>query len=286
MTEGKAAAKSPWRSAMGLFYGMVYGIAHVVPGLSGGTFLVIFGCYDIVCEAFALNFTKIKEHFFFLMLFGIGTVGGLIGFVYAFTFILQRFGLQTNLFFMGLILGSIPLIVRTATADSGITSLPLPSGIVGFALVVALFLAEKFDLFALSGVPSGSILFAAVIFFYSFVAAIAMILPGISGAFVLVAFGVYDLFIEAIKTLHLAVLIPAVVGILVGIVVGAKLILLVLNRYRLVVYAAIVCMVLGSVVPLFPVGLGLNAATLAGVICFVLGGYVAVLMGKTESGNA
>ena len=47
---------------LSVFYGMVFGIANVIPGVSGGTMLVVFGCYDKVCGALALDFKEIKKN--------------------------------------------------------------------------------------------------------------------------------------------------------------------------------------------------------------------------------
>ena len=269
----------------GLVYGIVYGVAHVVPGLSGGTFLVIFGCYNVVCEAFALNFEIIKKRFFFLLFFGIGTIGGLVGFVHAVTFFLDWFEIQTNLFFMGLILGGIPLIVKIAASEEKFKPVCIPPFLLGFAIVIFLFVIEKLGFFTTGAVKDVDFMFVVRITLYSFVAAIAMIMPGISGAFVLVAFGVYDIFMGAIKELDLMVLVPAVIGILLGIVAGAKLMLLIMKKYKLIVYSAIIGMVIGSAAPLFPEGFGLNFATLTGIACLALGGCISIVMGKKESRN-
>ncbi|MCL1831648.1 MAG: DUF368 domain-containing protein, partial [Oscillospiraceae bacterium] len=236
---------------LGLIYGVVYGISHVIPGLSGGTFLVIFGCYDKVCEAFALNFKVIKKHFFFFVMFGIGSVAGVIGFAHAITFLMERFSVQTHLFFMGLILGGIPLINKIATqgengeSEKWSAKCILPF-ILGFALIVGLFAAEKLSLFggsaANTATDSFNAVFALKIVAYSAIAAIAMVLPGISGAFMFVAFGVYDTLMSALKELDLSVIIPAAIGILIGIVAGAKLVLFLLKRFKIIVYAAIMGM--------------------------------------------
>ena len=270
------------RNFLGLIYGMAYGIAQIIPGLSGGTFLVIFGCYDVVCGAFALDIKKIKENFLFLVFFGIGTVGGLLGFAYAIAFLLSAFGIQTNLFFMGLILGGIPLIVKFATEDEKIKPLCIVPFLLGFALVFSLFLMERFGVIGSDIVKDPSVIFFIRIFIYAFVAAAAMVMPGISGAFVLLAFGAYDMFIEALKGFDFVVLVPAVIGVLTGIVAGAKLVLLVIRKFRLMVYSAIMGMVIGSVAPLFPEGIGFNLATLIGIGCMGLGGWLTMFMGKRE----
>ena len=270
------------RNFLGLLYGIIYGVAHVVPGLSGGTFLVIFGCYDVVCEAFALNFKEVKRHFFFLALFGVGTVGGLIGFAHIITYLFANFAIQTSLFFMGLILGGIPLIVKTASSEESFKPACIPPFVLGLVLVVSLSLLEKFGIFNVDATNAVDFAFMASIVLYSFIAAIAMVMPGISGAFVLVAFGVYDLFMQSLRVFDFAVIFPAAVGVLVGIVVGAKLILLLLKKFKLMIYSAIIGMVVGSAVPLFPNGVGVNAASLSGMVCLALGGLLALKMGKKE----
>lgn len=267
------------RNFLGLIYGMAYGIAQVIPGLSGGTFLVIFGCYDVVCEAFALNFKEIKKNFLFLVFFGTGTIGGLLGFAHLIVFLLSAFGIQTNMFFMGLILGGIPLIVTLATEDEKIKPVCIVPFLLGFGLVFSLFLMEMFGIIGSDIVKELNFIFFVRIFIYAFLAAIAMIVPGISGAFVLLAFGAYDMFLEALNGFDFVVLIPAVLGILVGIVAGAKLVLLVMRKFKLMVYSAIMGMVIGSIAPLFPTGIGINWATLVGIICLGLGGWLTVVMG-------
>ena len=271
---------------LGLIYGIVYGVAHIVPGLSGGTFLVVFGCYDLVCEAFALNIKTIKKHFLFFVLFGIGTVGGIAGFAHAITYLLINFEIPLHLLFMGLILGGLPHIVQIATEEEKLRPMCALPFALGFALIVALFLFEKSYAFEMSALQETDFTFAVKIVLYSFVAAVAMVMPGISGAFVLVAFGVYDVFLGALSSLDFSVLIPATIGVLLGIVAGAKLILLTLKRYKLIVYSAILGIIIASVIPLFPAGIGLNAETLAGIVCFVLGIFIVARMGKGQENEA
>jgi len=205
------------------------------------------------------------------------------GFAHAITYLLESFRIQINLFFMGLILGGIPLMAKIATEEEKFRPVCLLPFALGAALVASLFLAERSGALETGALQAHGLMFSVRIAAYSMLAAVAMVMPGISGAFVLVAFGVYDLFMEAIKGLDLAVLAPAVAGVLVGIVAGAKLVLLVLKKARLIVYSAILGMVIGSVAPLMPPGLGLNMGTLTGALCLALGAAVAYIMGKMES---
>jgi putative membrane protein len=268
---------------LGFIYGLVYGVAHVVPGLSGGTFLVIFGCYETVCEAFALNIKEIKKNFLFLLFLVIGTVAGLIGFVHVITFLFDNFEVQIKLFFMGLILGGIPLISKIATEKEKYKPACILPFILGLFLVIGLFLIEKYGISGVDATSAVDFMFYAKIVIAAFFAAIAMVMPGISGAFVLVAFGVYELFVEALKEMDFAFLLPVVIGLLLGIIIGARLVLLVIKRHTLLAYSAILGMVIGSVVALIPEGFGLNAATFTGIACLAAGVFVAYILGKRES---
>ena len=113
-----------------------------------------------------------------------------------------------------------------------------------------------------------------------FIAAIAMIIPGVSGSFVMMTLGVYSTIIEAVKDLDFAIIIPCAIGALIGLVVGARLITFLMKKYSLIVYSVILGLVAGSLYVIFPVGFGLNIATLVGVICLAVGAFVAVIVGK------
>ena len=267
----------------GLLFGIAYGIANVIPGLSGGTILVVSGCYDLLCEAFALNIKKIKEHFFFFLLFGLGVLGGLVGFLHAITFLLANHLIPTNLFLMGLILGGVPLVLQLATEDQAFTPACLGPFFLGAGSVIALYLLEQFGGTTSDTAQAVDLWFIAKTVFCAFIAAIAMILPGVSGAFVLLAFGVYDAFLGALRDLDFTIVLPAAAGILLGVIVGSRFILLLMKKSKPMVYSAILGMVLASVVPLFPNGFGLNTPTYVGILCLLLGGGLSLLMRKRES---
>jgi putative membrane protein len=186
---------------------------------------------------------------------------------------------------MGLILGGIPLILKIAASGEKLKKVRLSPFLLGFALIAALFVVEKSGAFETGAVQTADFAFTLRIAFYAFTAAIAMVMPGISGAFVLVAFGVYEMFMNGLKALDFTIIAPAAAGILFGIVVGAKMILFLLKKFKSVVYGAITGMVAGSALPLFPEGAGLNAATLAGIPCFAAGMAAGLFLGKKNGGE-
>jgi putative membrane protein len=154
--------------------------------------------------------------------------------------------------------------------------------LLGFALVVSLFIIEKLGFAGDNAAQAYDTAFFVKIAVCGFFAAIAMVMPGISGAFVLVVLGVYGIYIEALTNFDMAILVPGIIGILIGIVVGAKLVLLVIKKHTLFAYSAIMGMVIGSVLPLIPGDLGLNPATVLGIIFLALGGGLGVVLGRRE----
>ena len=370
------------KNLLGIIYGAVFGVANVIPGVSGGTMLVAFGCYDKVCGALALDFKEIKKNIKFLIFFAIGAALGIVGFSNIITLLFEKFPTETYMFFIGLILGSVPLIIRNATIKEKFRPVCAVPFIIALGLVIGLAVLENsssdpmpvteesigndyyeitvtnnssqtvnewwleiegdrnhdgfggiFDFYSndesvkvtnkqgfidkLMGksgddviVPAGSAeikpgesvtftiyvsdyfiltpkysytvtpMFIATIILASFAAAVAMIIPGVSGSFIMVLLGTYSTVISAVKDFNFAVIIPTAAGVLLGLVFGAKLIRLLLNKARLMVFSAILGMCAGSLYAILPEGFGLNIDTLIGVFALVLGGVISYFVGK------
>jgi putative membrane protein len=304
------------KNLLGIIYGIVYGASLIIPGLSGGTFLVIFGCYDKICAAFALDFKMIKKHFIFYVFFGIGAICGLVGFLVAIKFLQENFNTPTFLFFLGLILGGIPFILKVARTpykadDSTAQDSPaealrfkpmciLPF-LLGLALVVGISLGTppKFiedearedlePIGTMSEVQFADFRFgyAARIGLIAVAAAVAMVLPGISGAGILLAFGAYNEFTGALSVSNpdFNVLVPAGIGVLIGIVAGAKLIRWLLKKSKLMVYSAIIGMVIGSVVPVLREAnvTVFNSDVMIGTVCMLVGIVIVTILTRKET---
>ena len=100
---------------LNIVYGIVFGVANVIPGVSGGTMMVVFGVYDKMVDVLTLKLSAIKKNIKFIIFFGIGAAVGVLGFSFVITWLFDNFPVATNMFFMGLIIGSIPLIYRNMT---------------------------------------------------------------------------------------------------------------------------------------------------------------------------
>lgn len=229
------------------------GAADVIPGVSGGTVAFITGIYDellrsiksIDLEAFKLFFQfRFKDFWqkingnFLLALFG-GIVTSLLSLAKLMTFLLQTHPILIWSFFFGLILVSAPLVMRE------IKKWQLSSGL---SFVVGIIVAYYITVVTPTESPN-SLFF---IFFSGALAICAMILPGISGAFILLLIGKYQFMITALIEFNIPVVAVFMAGCFVGIISFSRLLSWVLERYHNVAVALLAGFMLGSLNKVWP----------------------------------
>ncbi|MDR2531407.1 MAG: DUF368 domain-containing protein [Oscillospiraceae bacterium] len=263
-----------------IFNGAVFGAVNVIPGVSSGTMLVIFSCYDIVCGALALDFRHIKKHLVFLIPFAFGAAAGLGGAVFAAAFLLERHPVPTFLFFIGLITGSLPLIFKNLHLKGKPKTPHMVLAGVAMALVVLLSLMGEPE--AAETAYQAGTLFIAQIIISGFVAAAAMLIPGISGAFMLMLLGVYHTITKALTELDFYVIVPACIGIAAGVVLGARGIKFLLSRFYTATYSIISGLVIGSLFAIFPEGVKPDLSLVTGICAFVFGATVTLAAGRAN----
>ncbi len=270
--------------------GLIFGTANVIPGVSGGTMLVVFGIFDRLTDAIS-GIKKIFKNFPFLLTFALGAGAGILVSAKVISQMFVSFGVQTNMFFIGLILGGIPLIYRLGTAEKKPKPLCIVPFVIAMAFVIALAVLEKLNIFSLTAetVEGFDLVFSLKMVGSAALAAVTMIIPGISGSFVMMLLGVYETIIGALSTFNFYVIIPFAIGAVVGIVVGAKLISMLIAKNRLMVYSALMGLVIGSVYAILPDGFGFNLQTGYGFVFLLLGVVASILiekLGKTGKSAA
>lgn len=261
--------------------GLIFGTANVIPGVSGGTMLVVFGIFDRLTDAIS-GVKKIFKNFPFLLTFALGAGAGILISAKVISQMFVSFGVQTNMFFIGLILGGIPLIYRLGTAEKKPKPLCVLPFVIAMAFVIALAVLEKLNIFSLTAetVEGFDLVFSLKMVGSAALAAVTMIIPGISGSFVMMLLGVYETIIGALSTFNFYVIIPFAIGAVVGIVVGAKLISMLIAKNRLMVYSALMGLVIGSVYAILPDGFGFNLQTGYGFVFLLLGVIASLLFEK------
>lgn len=268
--------------------GVILGVANVIPGVSGGTLAVVFNIYDRLISVITLNVKKILSEWKFILPLVVGMGLGIILFSKAITFLFENYPVQTNWFFIGIILGSIPMIVKrlmvaSTASSSDARKIPV-SAIVCGVLALAVMAIMTYANVAESGAPIQTELtplLAVKLFIGLACATIAMIIPGISGSFLMLVVGVYSTVIAAISDFNIPLLIPAVIGGVIGLLGGAKLVRFLMAKVPAQTYGAIMGLVLGSILVIFP-GFGGFATVATSLLAAAVGFVVSFFAGREK----
>lgn len=258
---------------IGLFLrGAFIGIANTIPGVSGGTIAVVTGIYDELMGAIS-HFLK-SWKFLAVLLVGAGV--GIKGFAWVIDFLFENFPALTLLFFMGLILGGVPFLWKKADLGRKIKVSWVLSFILAFVLVVAMGwgiepgVSDPITQFTFS---SGlKVLLAGV------AGGAAMIIPGVSGSFLLLLLGMYSTVIASINDTNIPILAPFGLGMVIGIVGIAKIMSFLLARFHRGTYAAILGLICGSIIVLWP-GVSLSLWGILSLLLIPVGAVSGYLLG-------
>ena len=273
--------------------GIVIGVANVIPGVSGGTMAVVFGIYDELIGVISFNIKQIFSKWRFWVPLAVGMGIGVIAFSKIVTFLFENFPVQTQYFFAGIVLGSIPLILKR-------TSLTLKrenlgnwiSALVGLVIMLLMVFINTDNM--ISTIQTELTLgLGAKLLVGGALAAFAMIIPGISGSFLMVILGVYSTIIAAISDFNLPIICVVAVGVIIGIFAGAKGVQVLLNKVPNQTYGAIFGLVIGSVFAVLPLketvsffADGKILAFVISLVCAAAGFALAFFSGKEGKDNS
>lgn len=244
------------------FIGLFIGIANVIPGISGGTVAVICNVYDKLIAVSSLDIQTIRQNWKEYAGLLCGLAAGVAGFARIMTILYRLYPVQTNFFFIGIILGSIPILYEKMTAalpvqcskKKQITAL-LPAvlcGTAGLALVISLFLLQRSGIQTAAAVTAFSIPAALHLFCMGVLGAAAMLIPGVSGSFVLLMLGAYQTVLQAIAEMNIPLLLPLGLGVAAGLIVSARFIRFLWQHFPSIMYGFIIGLVTGSIAYLLP----------------------------------
>ena len=234
--------------------GFILGIANVIPGVSGGTMAVSMGLYELILSSIGNFFKDIKGNFIKLLPIILGILVAIVSTSKLVTYALTNYKAQTLCLFIGLIFGGVSLIMKKIKGKGSKINY-LIFFIVFFFVISLIFL--KTGLIEISFTNMGIIDYLLLLLI-GFIASSAMVIPGISGSFILMVLGYYDKIIYTVSTItdfsklgsNLLILVPFGIGVIIGIVFMAKLITNLIKKYETKTYFAIMGFVLSSVVVL------------------------------------
>jgi len=224
---------------MNFIKGFVVGIGKIIPGVSGAMLAMAMGIYDKSIE-YICNFMKNKkEATLYLVPIGLGVVFSIIFFSRIISFCLDNFYIITMLFFVGLIIGGVPMVVSKVKKKHYFIS------VISFVFFFLISISGINNVYVIKG-GFGDIF---IFFISGILEAIGTVVPGISSTALLMVLGTYNSVLSAIGSLNnFNVLIPFGIGFIVGLILVVKIINYLFKRCEDVVYAFVLGVLISSVI--------------------------------------
>lgn len=237
--------------------GIVIGIANIVPGVSGGTMMVSMGIYDRLIHCITHLLSEFKKSLKFLFPIGVGMLIAIVGSSFALKELFARIPIQTNLLFVGLILGGLPAIQKNVRGK-GVKAGHIIAALLFFILVAGM--AAMGETKGTAANLSFSLVNVLILFAVGVITSATMVIPGVSGSMVLMLMGFYEPilvsitdFVAALVHLDLngilagcGILIPFGIGVVAGIFGIAKLVEIIFEKFPLYAYWAIIGLIMAS----------------------------------------
>ena len=257
--------------------GFFVGIANIIPGVSGGTLAITLGIYEELIEAISHFFRKLKSNIKFLIPIGIGAFTAIVIGSRIIEISLEKYTLPTILFFTGLILGGMPMLF--GKIKKNIKPSYALIFLATFALVIGIMFLKTGNDVVLVDLNAWGYF---KLFLVGMIAAATMIIPGISGSFMLMVMGYYEPIINVINEFtsfnnlwnNFWILMPFGIGVLLGIIVIAKIIEFLFQKFEVPTYFGIIGFVLASLIGIFT-----SAGNLVFTPTFIIVGIILMALG-------
>lgn len=270
--------------------GFFIGLANIIPGVSGGTLAITLGIYEQLIGCISHIFKNLKENIKFLLPIGIGAVLSILTLSHAISFSLENYVLPTILFFIGAILGGLPMLINKVSGYSlKISNIII--FLITFSLIILLLFLNGENIVSFENMGIGNYL---MLFVVGIIASATMVIPGVSGSAVLMPIGYYKPILDVVKditnfanlTNNLMILIPFGIGVVVGILLIAKLLEFLFKNFEVKTYYGVLGFILASIIAIVYQNLIINSSfvfsipsLIIGIILFILGFGIAYKLG-------
>lgn len=245
-----------------LLRGVVIGVANIIPGVSGGTMMVSMGIYDTLIHCITHLFKEFKKSIKTLLPYAVGMLVGILALASVINWGLENHPLPTNTLFIGLILGGLGPLLKKVDRKK-INAAAVIAFIALFALIIWLGVQRKESIQNAETINMDA-LQVLIMVFIGMIASATMIIPGVSGSLVLMLLGYYKPVVNALSTLKdglfslnfdlmgqpALMLLPFLLGIVLGIFGVAKLIEWLTARFPTPTYCGVLGLVVASPISL------------------------------------
>lgn len=256
--------------------GILIGGGAILPGVSGGVLCVVFGIYQALMEFLSHPFKAFKKHWPLFLPVGIGTVIGFIGFAKVVGDLFKRWELQTLCLFIGLILGTVPMLLKTARRDG-------PSGKKDYLALGGAFALLLAVLLIVNHAGKMSLTLTPVWAFISgIVWGFSLVVPGLSSSSLLIFMGLYEGIMSAVGAVNLSIIIPFILGIALVALLFARLVDRLFSTHFSIASHAVIGLVLASTVTIIPAFQGAGQMIL-GLALAVIGFFAAMQLDKWQA---
>ncbi|MBG3811735.1 DUF368 domain-containing protein [Staphylococcus aureus] len=271
--------------------GLAMGTSDLVPGVSGGTIALLLGIYNQFIASISGIFSRrFWPSFTFLIPIIIGMLLAMGSLSNLFNYLLSQHHIPTMFFFGGLIIGIVPYLLKISNYKTSFTTKHYMMVIAGIAILIVITLMNNGDKHAGETLTLSTGLIIKY-FIAGMCASSAMLLPGISGSFMLLVFGVYGTVMLAISEVvklnftGLPILLAVGFGVLAGFIISSKIIQYFLTHHKLMTFALIIGFVVGSLFAVFP-GLPTNIVMwFVSLVVFIIGFIVSLTLGRITAEN-
>ena len=273
-TTKKLSTKSVIDWIVRLLKGVLVGVGFITPGLSGGVLAVVFGIYERLMRFLGNIFKNFIENLLFFLPVGIGGAIGVVAFSAVVDFAFTNYAAQFTWLFVGFITGTFPSLFKTSGKQGRkpvhwLLLVLTAAGTIFFMRwmesIRSVQLIPSFGNWLLSGILIG----------------LGVVVPGMSPSNFLIYLGLYQPMASGIRQLDLGVIIPLVLGVLIIVLVLARLISFLFKKFYAFMYHFILGIVVGSTIVIIPEGVrGWTIAVSAGL--FVVGALVSYFLAKLD----
>ena len=239
-----------------------------------GVFCVAFGLYEKLIDACLHFFKDIKKNTTFLLPIILGALASIFVFSKFLQVAFNNFYAITSYAFIGLILGSVPIVFKQAEVRK-ITFPHIMCLILSFVFSIYLIVLEKNAIYTLASFSNAYLILAG------FLMSAGIVIPGISKTVILMMLGIYSSYLAAISSLNFSILIPLGIGLILGSVIFMFIINFLFSHFKSYTYFLILGFVLGSVLVIFP-GFIISFENMLGILLAGLCFFLTYKLGKLE----
>lgn len=246
--------------------GIAIGAGAILPGISSGVLCVVFGIYEKLLDSILNFFKDIRKNIKFLLPIFVGIGFGVLSFSKILNYLLYEFPIQTKSIFIGLILGSIPSLLKKANHKSNFKFHYIIYTLLAFVVGIGSVILEN----SVSNNSISNNFNALYLILSGFIMSVGIVVPGISSTIILMLMGVYSAYLSSISSIYFPVLIPMGIGLVAGCIFFMKLTKFLLNHFYAQTFYSIVGFTLGSIFVLLP-DVGFDLSGLICLLCIFLG---------------